>query len=288
MKDKNILVFTLLSIIILMSCNLTGNQPTSQPENLPQATRANTQTPAPTADLPTSTEQAESEPTETPMESTTEAPAPPPEMSDLVLLPDLVSNGVLQLDGIDAQMDETAGEVLTIQVTNPGSEPITVTVPCGLIFTPQDDELQPLIVIQEVTELIQPGDSAELVPLVACADLESGTPEIGAGYTIGSFAEGDLLALAECMCQSDADFSVESFELVNAQFAIWTISNGDLFSTMPDMENSPLADLMGDEYGSVEEFEAAWEAMSGVFAEMSKAWFERCNLDVPITTPGSP
>jgi len=272
MNHRPKIVFTLASIFILMSCSLFSRVFSDEPETLPEVTPTVSRQPTTGGELPAPTRTRVSTPaaTKSPTVSPTEA-----------TLPEQVASGAIQLDGIRVLMEEATGEVLGIQVSNPGAETITVTVPCGLIFDPVGGELQPMIVIYEAAQSVPPGGSAELAPVVACADMESGTPEFDAGYQIGAFAQGDLLALAQCMCQSSADFSPEGFELLQAQYR-------DLFSSEIDFEDSPLASLLGEEDSSMEELQAAWEALRSMMIPMAGEWFERCNLDVPIPTPESP
>jgi len=290
MNHRPKIVFTLASIFILMSCSLFSRVFSDEPETLPEVTPTVSRQPTTGGELPAPTRTRVSTPaaTKSPTVSPTESAGQALTTGSGATLPEQVASGAIQLDGIRVLMEEATGEVLGIQVSNPGAETITVTVPCGLIFDPVGGELQPMIVIYEAAQSVPPGGSAELAPVVACADMESGTPEFDAGYQIGAFAQGDLLALAQCMCQSSADFSPEGFELLQAQFAVWALSNRDLFSSEIDFEDSPLASLLGEEDSSMEELQAAWEALRSMMIPMAGEWFERCNLDVPIPTPESP
>lgn len=242
MKTRNILPILAILMLLALSCRTIGGglqSPTAPPASIPSETTQIQEPPA--ADF----------------------------------LPDLMDSGVVSVQSLNATMEETIGGVLDIQVKNDSQQPVTVTIPCGLIFEPVAGELQPLMVFQEISASLAPGEQTSLTPQVACVDIESGVPELSAQYRVGDLAQGDLLQLAQCLCTQDIDLSPEGFDLVNIQFAIWMVSNGDILTDFPEQPVGPLQDLLENSDMSTEDL----EAFQQMFEQISSEWLDRCNLN---------
>ena len=146
--------------------------------------------------------------------------------------PDSYQLGEAVLDNVVSTSDgDTEGRILTVQVTNPTTNELLVTIPCGLIFNPSpgSDE-QRLMVIQQDSATIPPGESADFTPYVICIDSSSAVPATGSTYQIGVMATGDMLKLAQCICNETlADIEVDPsafFDQFGLQFAVWAVSDG--------------------------------------------------------------
>ena len=182
--------------------------------------------------------------------------------------------------------DETSGEILTVQVTNPTTNDIVVTIPCGLIFNPgPGSDEQRLMVIQEASASLQPGEEATLTPYVICIDSSSAIPENGSTYHIGVMATGDLLKLAECICKETlADIEIDPLAFMDQfglQFAVWTVSDGLSFEDMYEgMEEAggALGEIGGEDF--TEEMEELFGGVMEMFQGVGQDWLEKCQIEI--------
>jgi len=184
----------------------------------------------------------------------------------------LVLNGAT-LDGVTSTSEGMpAGLILSVQVTNPTTNEVIVTIPCGLVFEPPpgSDE-QPLMVIQQVVETIPPGQTAELEPYLVCIDSGAAVPENGTTYKVGSLAGGNLQAFAECLCGQQLDASALGFqEMFSIQFAIWMVADGiDPRTAAEQFEGfagEDLYQLLGP--------------MMEMLAGPAQEWLDRCDIEI--------
>ncbi len=181
----------------------------------------------------------------------------------------------------------TSGPILTVRVTNPTSAPIEVTIPCGLIYQPDDDSgEQRLMVIQAVSITLAAGETGELSPYVVCIDADRSIPSTGSAYYVGSLASGDLLKLAQCLCMEAliTDFDADPMgymESMSVQFAVWSAAGGISLETMGEsldeaegaMGALGQSELMG-------EFEEMFGGMSEFFGMMGGDWLEKCGIEI--------
>jgi hypothetical protein len=181
-----------------------------------------------------------------------------------------IDAGEITLDGVDVTVPGmTIGPNFEVSVTNPGDEEITVIIPCGLIFEPEDSDEQRMMTIQETSVTVPAGGSSSVEAVVACIDSTKGAPSGGTGYTVGRNAEGELLTLASCLCQREIDIAEgDFFGGMGTQLAVWAVSDGTDLSAvtegmdqaegaMGDMFGGELADLMEQFLGpSLDEAEA--------------------------------
>ena len=191
------------------------------------------------------------------------------------------------IEGVESiSEDETSGEILTVQVTNPTTNEIVVTVPCGLIFNPgPGSDEQRLMVIQEAFTSLQPGEEATLTPYVICIDSSSAIPETGSTYHISVMATGDLLKLAECICKETlADIEMDPLAFMDQfglQFAVWTVSDGLSFEEMfDDMEEAggALCEIGAEDF--TEEMEELFGGVMEMFQGVGQDWLEKCQIEI--------
>jgi hypothetical protein len=182
--------------------------------------------------------------------------------------------------------DETSGRILTVHVTNPTTDEIVVTIPCGLIFNPgPGSDEQRLMVIQEASASLQPGEEATLTPYVVCIDSSSAIPELGSTYSIGVMATGDLLKLAECICDETlADIELDPLaftDQLGLQFAVWTVSDGLSFEEMfEEMEEAggALGEIGAEDF--TEEMEDLFGGIMEMFQGVGQDWLEKCQIEI--------
>jgi len=195
--------------------------------------------------------------------------------------------GEAVLDGVvSTSDDETEGRILTVQITNPGNDNVLVTIPCGLIFKPEtgSDEQQ-LMVIQQTSATIPPGESANLTPYVICVESSKAVPETGSTYQVGVMATGDLLKIAQCICNETlVDIETDplaAMDQLGLQFSVWMVSDGlsmdEMIEGMDEAEGAlgqigatGLPEGMEDFVGGVME----------VFQGFGQEWLEKCDIEI--------
>jgi hypothetical protein len=182
--------------------------------------------------------------------------------------------------------DETSGWILTVHATNPTSDEIVVTIPCGLIFEPgpESDE-QRLMVIQEASATLLPGEKATLTPYVVCIDSSNAIPGTGSTYHIGVMATGDLLKLAQCVCNETlADYEMDPMAFMDQfglQFAVWSVSDELSFEEMfEDMEEAEgaLGEIGAEDLS--EELGGILGGMTEMFQGFGQEWLEKCQIEI--------
>ncbi len=182
--------------------------------------------------------------------------------------------------------DETSGQILTVQVTNPTTDEIVVTIPCGLIFNPEpESDEQRLMVIQEASVSLLPDEEAKLTPYVICIDSSNAVPENGSTYNIGVMATGDLLKLAQCICNetlSDVEVDPLAFmDQFGLQFAVWTVSDGlsfeEMFESMEEAGGA-LGEIGAEEF--TEEMEELFGGVLQMFQGVGQDWLEKCQIEI--------
>jgi hypothetical protein len=204
-----------LLLAAALGCALTG-QPSESgaapAKDTPTSAPASTDTPVPTeASAPTAT----STPTST------------------------LSSGIEGIVGAKASgVGYTGTGNLTVDVSNPGNEPIDVTLPPGYIFLPPEgSDQQRLMVIKGESITLQPGESGTLDPYVVCIDSDAHAPEGGTDYVAGGLVEDEqLLALAQCLSEQDIEGpSGGAMPNFGLQFAVWSVSSGDSYDDIQNL-----------------------------------------------------
>jgi hypothetical protein len=141
------------------------------------------------------------------------------------------------------------------------------------------------MVIQEASDSLQPGEEATLTPYVVCIDSSSAIPELGSTYSIGVMATGDLLKLAECICEETlADIELDPLAFTDQfglQFAVWTVSDGLSFEEMfEDMEEAggALGEIGAEDF--TEEMEDLFGGIMEMFQGVGQDWLEKCQIEI--------
>ena len=169
----------------------------------------------------------------------------------------------IQSDTIDSNGSDFFGPILSVQVTNPGTKDVVTTIPCGLIFVPDDNTQQRLIVIQSVSATVTPKGPAELKPFVACIDDSKHAPANAATYQIGTMATGDLLKLAACVCGEPLSVSQDINQEFGLQVALWHTTDPKFPS---EITQSPLG--------------PALQPLMPLFLSSANGWLTKCGLKV--------
>lgn len=212
--------------------------------------------------------------TERPPETTPETSDAPAETTsttaltspETTLVPDEVDDAADGFSQLAARLDEgdlgvtidvpeggVSGELFRLTFVNETDDDLDVALPCGLIFAPdgpEPDSWQPMMNVSPIDISLGGGESLTVEPFVMCVDSEAAAPGPGTSYELGEMATGDLLALAECICDEDlvSESGIEAGDL-SLQLAVWATADGEL----PELEGlddeGALGDLVSGELG---------------------------------------
>ena len=201
--------------------------------------------------------------------------------------PAFLQIGEAVLDSVVSTSEgETEGRILTVQITNPGNDEVLVTIPCGLIFKPEPgrDEQQ-LMVIQQASATIPPGESANLTPYVICVESSKAVPESGSTYQVGVMATGDLLKLAQCICNETLvdieTYPIAAMDQLGLQFYVWMVSDGLSMDEMIEgMEEAEGALGQIGATGLPEGMEDLFSGLMEMFQDFGQDWLEKCDIEI--------
>jgi hypothetical protein len=180
--------------------------------------------------------------------------------------------GDLEPGGIFATGEGIQGPVMTVQVANPRDTEVMASLSCGFIFAPDDNSEQRMMVIQQSSTPVPAGGEVTLTPYVICIDAHQGAPGGDSSYSLGGMAEGQLLQLAQCICQENLEANIDPMADLGLQFAVWMTSSGQPFEEMMTggMAGGALGDLLGPEATQI----------LGVLQAPADAWLQRCNINL--------
>ena len=129
----------------------------------------------------------------------------------------------------------------------------------------------PVTAAQNEPILIQPGETVEITPFVACIDAGVDAPPPGQEYILGGLASEDLASFAQCLSENDFQEEIGELGVMNIQAAIWYLSDGQTgLDTISDVLNS--LGLSEDQM----------EMMSDMFGPTPSEWLTRCGLEMEI------
>jgi len=142
------------------------------------------------------------------------------------------------------------------------------------------------MVIQPAEAVLPAGGEGELQPYVICIDADRAGPSVGSSYALGVMAAGDLLKLAECICQEDLTAMEESMDfdsIFGLQMAVWQVSGGvPDFQSMFDQvseEGGALGGLVGEELGDLGmDLQQLADLMDELFGASVQEWLDKCDI----------
>jgi hypothetical protein len=173
---------------------------------------------------------------------------------------------------------------------------VTVTIPCGLIFTPGTEDggdpggpsdpgipwegkMQRLMVIQEVKVDVPAGESANIYPYVSCVDPEGEIPGSGASYSPVGGASGNLMQMADCICSEElvdeeSDPMLYFGQQATLQTALYEVAKGqsidDLMDSLSGTDNA---------IGQYMELQEIYGMISDVLPEFID-WRAQCGVEL--------
>ena len=119
-----------------------------------------------------------------------------------------------------------AGSLVKLCMTlrNKTQEPVTVTLPAGLIFVSQDEKIQNGLLIRDEVVVLAAGETCIFNLALFCLNEERAVTKAKDKYKIGPVSEDmDIKALIEQL--QDKDLKDEHHQAM-AQKAIWDITKG--------------------------------------------------------------
>ena len=185
-----------------------------------------------------------------------------------------VYSGDTTIDLIEPQGSGTQGQLLEVVITNHSGEEISFEIPAGLVFAPEDEGDQDLMVLDAVVVELDPGETITFEPYVICIESSDSAPSQTSVYTIDRMETGELLNFADCVDQEgDGHLSADDFGL---QFAVWRVADGDDFLQISELPEDPTG-AMGD---IMENWESTGmlEAMQNMWQMYSQEWLDRCQI----------
>ncbi len=162
-------------------------------------------------------------------------------------------SGAMELEVVSPE-GGVSGRVLDVEYTGLSASLIDQlwAMPCGLLFVPSSyrEPLSPdgqafgeqrMMNLDSAVSYLAPGEIWVVRPYVMCVDSSLAAPEAGVAYRIEGIATGELLALAQCVCdEREADDFDQLDGDLGLQMAVWAASEGRLLTV-----NDGLADAQG-------------------------------------------
>jgi hypothetical protein len=156
-----------------------------------------------------------------------------------------------------------------------------VQLPCGLILEPGEGstDFQRMMVIQRDGGTVPAGESAEFLPYVICVDAGLDLPETQLQYRLGTMAEGELLKLAECICDrklvsEEEDPIAYIGEQFGLQFSVWQVSGS--------LTSDELREQLGEGGGAMDEFGELLSMFDSIGEMLPDYvdWIEECGVEI--------
>jgi len=199
-----------------------------------------------------------------------------------------VERGDIVLEDVSMNEGGINGRIIDVVVTNPGTETITVLLPCGMYFAPVDDDTQRMMIIQSEEVMIEGGETVVIEPYVICIDGSAGAPSGGDSYSVGMLTSGDLLALAQCLCtiELDSDGGISTIPdgggEFGLQFAVWAVSD-DMFGEDSELDfgdaTSAFDSIFGAEFGEeLGEMAEMVNALLETYRASVEPWLAYCGI----------
>ncbi len=129
-----------------------------------------------------------------------------------------------------------SGRVLVVEASNRRARPITVRIPAGWRFEPEDSTQQHLLLAEEQLMALAPGSSRRVRCRVFCCRASLKSPGTGSRYRRSGLAEERLVRVAEGLAR-------DSFPDGAAQEAVWAVSDGRSLSAI-DAKNAHRTDVL--------------------------------------------
>jgi hypothetical protein len=192
-----------------------------------------------------------------------------------------IEGGDLVWEGAQASGEGTTGSIIEVRLSNPGDEDLRTVIPCGTVLIPGDSGEQVMMVVQSEPVTVPAGEEAAVSPFVVCIDSNAAVPGTGSSYTLGGLTEGDLLQLAQCVCEEDLEGGFDPLEGMGVQFAAWMTADG---RTLTDSvregagEGGAMGEVLGEEFG--EGLSDAIVELIGTMEQPAMEWLDRCHIEL--------
>jgi hypothetical protein len=187
-----------------------------------------------------------------------------------------IDNGDLVWVGAEASGEGPTGPVISVRISNPGDEDLEMVIPCGSVLIPADSGDQVMMVVQADPVTVPAGEEIAVAPYVVCIDASAAIPGDGSAYTLGSLTEGNLLRLAQCVCEEDLEQGWDPLGGMGVQFAAWMTAEGSTLTEALEQggEEGAMGEFLGGEFGEL------MADMLGTLEQPALEVLDRCDIEL--------
>jgi hypothetical protein len=187
-----------------------------------------------------------------------------------------IDNGDLVWGGAVASGEGPTGPVIAVTISNPGDDDIETIIPCGSLLIPADSGDQVMMVVQAEDVTVPAGEEIMVTPYVVCIDAGAAIPGDGSAYALGGLTEGNLLRLAQCVCEDDLEEAWDPLGGMSVQFAAWMTAEGSSLTEALEQggEGGAMGEFLGGEFGELV------ADMLGTLEQPALEVLDRCDIEL--------
>lgn len=153
-----------------------------------------------------------------------------PSKSELAIeLSNAISQGIIKATPIST--GTYAESSVTLKLVNKVNRNITIHIPAGTLYHPENSDDQSLIQLEEQDVIVSAGGTIQLNIDAYCTESNDGVPDGGSTFQIGKTTDKDLLALIVQLKKTPTDKSAY-------QDAVWSITDGHELTYLPNQTES--------------------------------------------------
>jgi hypothetical protein len=188
-----------------------------------------------------------------------------------------LEDGDLIWESGQASGEGPTGPVIDVRLSNPGDDDLQTVIPCGSVLIPEDSGEQVMMVVQAEPVTVPAGEEIVVAPYVVCIDASTAIPGDGSAYSLGGLTEGDLLQLAQCVCEEDLEQDWDPLGGMGVQFAAWMTAEGSTLTEALEQgggEEGAMGDFLGGEFGEM------LGDMLGTLEQPAMELLDRCDIEL--------
>jgi len=169
-----------------------------------------------------------------------------------------------------------SGEVIDLELYNNAKKTLEVSIPCGLVFIPSDENTSQMMVVQALEFQLQAGETRVVNPFVLSIETAKWMPAPEKTYRVDELQEGKQLQLAQCLCNEE--LPSETQEMVSVQLAAWMVANESVFTNTTQDLNDLLKNFTGLPI-DIPGLDQSLQDLAGNVAPKAQAWLEKCEIE---------
>lgn len=127
---------------------------------------------------------------------------------------------------------------LMLEAQNISDKPVQLIITNGQIFTPEEDEFQPFVIVKEEVLTLKPGESINQELFGMCIDSDLRAPRATTVYRPTAKADAELLALTQ-------KIERKSFFTTEAQYAVWALTSDRSLADVVGFDTAIVDELVG-------------------------------------------